>query len=101
MRVKQTLGFGSLAYALDGYFIGLTRGRILSSAMVAAALVGFVPLGWWAYKQQSPHLLWLALSLFMVARVISLAVFVPQTLRVSGVTAQSTPGSPRSSDTSR
>jgi MATE family multidrug resistance protein len=77
------LGLGSLAYALDGYFIGLVRGRILSRAMLAAALVGFAPVAWLAWRAQDIHLLWLSLALFMLARVISLAVFVPGTLRES------------------
>jgi MATE family multidrug resistance protein len=75
------LGVGSIAYALDGYFIGLVRGRILRTAMVLSALVGFAPLAWFAYRAQNIQLLWLALSTFMLARVLSLAIFVPSTLR--------------------
>jgi len=74
------LGAGSLAYALDGYFIGLVKGRILSQAMLASALLGFVPIAILAYRQRSVDLLWLALSVFMVARVLSLSVWVPSTL---------------------
>ena len=77
------LGVGSIAYALDGYFIGLVRGRILSVAMVLAALVGFAPFAWFAHHAQNIQLLWLALAAFMVARVLSLAIFVPSTLRES------------------
>ncbi len=75
------LALGSLAYALDGYFIGLVRGKILSRAMLASAILGFAPLAWLAWRQQDLHLLWLALALFMLTRVISLLVCVPGTLR--------------------
>lgn len=75
------LGFGSLAYALDGYFIGLVRGKILSRAMLVAAVVGFAPVAYAAWRTQNIQLLWLALSLFMLARVITLSIFVPGTLQ--------------------
>ncbi len=75
------LAAGSAAYALDGYFIGLVRGKLLSRAMIAAAVLGFAPFAWIAGRKGSVHLLWLALSLFMVARVLSLAPSVPATLR--------------------
>ena len=73
------LGFGSIAYMLDGYFLGLTEGRILRTSTVIAALVGFAPvalLAWWFHSSQ---LLWLALSLFMLGRVVTLGVKVPRT----------------------
>jgi len=73
------LGFGAVAYVLDGYFIGLAAGRTLSVAMVLAAGIGFVPLAWWAAQGEDPQRLWLALSVFMVARVVSLGVVVPRT----------------------
>lgn len=65
---------GGVAYALDGYFLGLARGRELRAAMLESALIGFVPLAWWALHAKSPHLLWLALSSFMAARVLSLGI---------------------------
>jgi len=73
------LGFGSVAYMLDGYFLGLTEGRILRKATITAAFVGFAPVAIVAWRLQSSQLLWLALSLFMVARVLTLGVKVPRT----------------------
>lgn len=32
------LGFGSVAYALDGYFLGLTQGHTLRQAMLKATV---------------------------------------------------------------
>jgi len=75
------LGFGSIAYMLDGYFLGLTEGRALRWAAVAAALVGFAPVAVVAWQFHSSQLLWLALSLFMVVRGVALGIQVPRTLR--------------------
>ncbi len=75
------LGFGSVAYMLDGYFLGLTEGRILRNATLIAALVGFTPVALAAYLFHSSQMLWLALSVFMVGRVVTLGIKVPRTLR--------------------
>jgi MATE family multidrug resistance protein len=75
------LGFGSIAYMLDGYFLGLTAGNILRNSSLIATLVGFVPLAAIAYYYQSPTLLWLALSSFMAARSLTLGSQLPATLR--------------------
>jgi len=75
------LGCGSLAYMLDGYFLGLTQGRILRQSSLIAASVGFAPMAIVAYVFRSSHLLWLALCLFMAARAITLGLQVPKSLR--------------------
>lgn len=75
------LGFGSIAFILDGYFIGLAEGSTLRIAALTATLVGFVPVAIAAWLFQSSHLLWLAMSVFMAARVVTLGVQVPRTLK--------------------
>jgi len=75
------LGFGSIAYMLDGYFLGLTEGRILRWSTLTAALVGFAPFAFVAWQFKSSHLLWLALSMFMLARAVTLGGQVPRTLK--------------------
>ena len=75
------LGFGSIAYMLDGYFIGLTEGRILRQSVVVAAVVGFAPVAIAAWYFQNTHLLWLALTLFMTTRALVLATQVSGSLR--------------------
>jgi MATE family multidrug resistance protein len=75
------LGFGSIAFILDGYFLGLAEGATIRSAALAATLVGFTPIAIAAWLCHSSHLLWLAMSLFMAARVVTLGVQVPRTLR--------------------
>jgi multidrug resistance protein, MATE family len=76
------LGFGSIAYMLDGYFLGLTQGRILRQSALIASLVGFAPLAIGAWYFRSSHLLWLALSGFMAIRALTLMTQVPQTLKI-------------------
>jgi multidrug resistance protein, MATE family len=66
------LGFGSIAYMLDGYFIGLTAGKILRQSTLLAAIIGFAPMAIAAWYWQTNHLLWLALTLFMATRSITL-----------------------------
>ncbi len=68
------LGFGSIAYMLDGYFLGLTAGKILRQSTLIAATIGFAPMAIAAWYWQSSHLLWLALALFMATRSITLGL---------------------------
>lgn len=68
------LSFGSIAYMLDGYFIGLTQGQVLRQAMLQAVLLGFAPIALIAWYWQSNHWLWFALSLFMFMRMLSLGL---------------------------
>ncbi len=75
------LGFGSIAFILDGYFLGLAEGSTIRSAALIATLVGFAPMAIAAWQCRSSHLLWLAMSLFMAARVVTLSVQVPRTLK--------------------
>jgi len=72
---------GSLAYVLDGFFLGLSAGPILSRMMLLSLGVGFVPLALYARSQASSDWLWCALACFIVARVITLGANVPRTLR--------------------
>ena len=74
------LGVGSIAYMLDGYFLGLTEGYILRQAMLVSAFIGFAPTAIAAWCFHSNHLLWLSLSLFMLARAITLGSQIHKTL---------------------
>lgn len=75
------LGCGSIAYMLDGYFLGLTAGAVLRRSSLIASLIGFAPIALLAWRFHSSHLLWLALSGFMAGRSITLAMRIPATLR--------------------
>lgn len=72
---------GSNAYVLDGFFLGLTRGRTLRSSMLLSLFLGFVPLAAAAGLTSSNRLLWLALLAFMAARTVSLGVPARAVLR--------------------
>lgn len=74
------LGLGAIAYMLDGYFLGLTSGKILRNATVLAAGVGFLPLALIAQATKNPHLLWLALTGLMAGRATTLSWAVPKSL---------------------
>jgi multidrug resistance protein, MATE family len=74
------LGLGAIAYMLDGYFLGITAGRVLRNATVLAAGVGFLPLALIAQSLGSAHLLWLALVGLMTARALTLGWAVPKSL---------------------
>lgn len=74
------LGFGSLAFVLDGYFLGLTAGEILRNSMILAAIVGFGPLAIASWQLGTNQLLWSAMAAFMTVRVAALASQVPKTL---------------------
>jgi multidrug resistance protein, MATE family len=73
------LGFGSIAYMLDGYFLGLTEGRILRWSTVIAAIVGTGSMAI-AWQFRNSQLLWFSLTLFMAARVATLSWYVPESL---------------------
>jgi len=64
--------FAALAYAFDGFFLGLTRGRLLSRAMAVSLGVGFAPLAWAAVHFRDPDLLWLSMAGLMAARAATL-----------------------------
>ena len=76
-RGRRVAGF-----QLDGVFIGATRTHELMKAM-AASLVVFLLATWALTGSLGNHGLWLALTLFMVARGITLAVQVPSIERAS------------------
>lgn len=73
------LGFGSIAYLLDGYFLGLAAGRILRTSTLMAA-IAFVPIAIAAWHWKNPHLLWFALSVFMLVRAGTLATQIRRTI---------------------
>ncbi|GET39079.1 guanitoxin biosynthesis MATE family efflux transporter GntT [Microseira wollei] len=66
------LGFASLSFTLEGFFLGLAEGRILRNASLACFGLGFTPVAFAAWYFHSNHLLWLSLSMFMLVRMLSL-----------------------------
>ncbi|MEN9229660.1 MAG: MATE family efflux transporter [Thermostichus sp. DG02_5_bins_236] len=81
--LMPVLGLGSLAFVLDGYFLGLAEGVTLRWASLFSTTVGFVPVGLWAWVSRDPQRLWLAMACLMLARVMSLGSQVPRTLSLA------------------
>lgn len=55
------------SYLLDGIFIGATRTRAMRDTMLAAVLFAYLP-AWYVTTGLGNHGLWLALTLFLLAR---------------------------------
>ena len=59
------------SYLFDGIYIGLTQARIMRNSMFISTVFCFFPF-WWLLKDLENHGLWLAFSLFMIARAATL-----------------------------
>ncbi|MDJ0689825.1 MAG: guanitoxin biosynthesis MATE family efflux transporter GntT [Xenococcaceae cyanobacterium MO_188.B32] len=68
---------GASAFMLEGYVIGLKESAKLRNSALFALGLGFIPLAATAWYFQSNHLLWLSLTFYMAALLISLGVQVP------------------------
>ncbi len=68
------LVFAAIAYGLDGFFLGLTEGRLLSRAMAVSCGLGFAPALWAASRLMDSDLLWLSLAGLMAARAATLGL---------------------------
>ena len=65
------------SFQLDGIFIGATRGAEMRNGMIAS-LVIFIVAEQFLTEAMGNHGLWLAFTLFMAARGITLAMFYPR-----------------------
>ncbi len=75
------LGFGSIAFMLDGYFLGLAEGTTLRNISLGSLILGFVPLAVVSDHFDSNQLLWLALAVFYATRLIMFLTQIPRTLK--------------------
>jgi len=73
------LGFSSIGFMLEGYFLGLAEGHTLRNASLISIVVAFTPAAIAAWKYHSNHILWLSLSVFLAFRMLIFAVQVPRT----------------------
>ena len=74
MVVAPVLGLG--AYMMDGIFIGATRTADMRNMMLISATVYFAAL-WVLLPLYGNHGLWLALTISLVVRGVSLGVRYP------------------------
>ncbi|WP_082760926.1 MATE family efflux transporter [Leptospira alstonii] len=68
------LEIGAVAFILDGFFIGLTQGKILRNSMLISAALFFFPIAYLGKIQKDNHILWLSLVLLMIGRALTLSV---------------------------
>ena len=70
------LGCASISLVLEGYFTGLAEGGVLRNAFLASTLLGFIPLAISTCFYHNNHILWLAMSMFMVIRMAILGMYL-------------------------
>ena len=63
------------SYILDGIFIGATAGTEMRNAMILSLFLVYLPLYYMLRPEMHNHALWLALTAFMIARSVSLALY--------------------------
>ncbi|MDF5737493.1 MULTISPECIES: guanitoxin biosynthesis MATE family efflux transporter GntT [unclassified Nostoc] len=81
--LMSVLGLYAFAVSIEAYFFGLAEGLILRNAAFIATGLGFIPTAALAWKLQSVHLLWLAMSLFIVTRIAVQGIQIPRTLKLA------------------
>jgi len=59
------------SYLLDGIFIGAVQTRLMQNTMLLSVIGVFLP-AWWLTRSWGNHGLWFALSLFLLARGLSM-----------------------------
>jgi multidrug resistance protein, MATE family len=67
-----TESIGSLAYLYDGFFIGISKAKILFRSMLASVILGFIPFAALFLYLKQGYLLWMALIFLMIGRSASL-----------------------------
>jgi multidrug resistance protein, MATE family len=70
----------TVAFMLEGYFIGLKAGKTLRNAVLIAFGLGFMPVIITAWYLHSNHLLWLSLVTYMATIAVVLSWQLPSTL---------------------
>lgn len=59
-------------YLFDGIYVGLMQAKVMRNSMMLSTFLGFFPL-WYIFQALGNHALWLAFSIFMVLRGVTLA----------------------------
>jgi MATE family multidrug resistance protein len=99
--LMSVLALYAFVVSIEAYFFGLAEGLILRNAAFIATGLGFIPTAALAWQLQSVHLLWLAMSLFMVTRVAVQGIQIPRTLKLAAenvVPAEKTRASVKSAE---
>ncbi len=72
----------SICFIWDGVFIGATAGAPMRNSMLFCTFAVFLPAHLLLKPALGNHSLWLALTLFMVARGVTLTLYAPKYIRV-------------------
>ena len=64
----------SVSFIWDGIFIGATKTKAMRNSMLFSAFVVFLPIYYLTKDYLGNHSLWLALTLFMIVRAVSLTL---------------------------
>lgn len=73
------------SYLFDGIYIGLTQAKAMRNSMVLSTFGCFFPV-WWILQNYENNGLWLAFSIFMIARGVTLAWHFKQKIWSKGFT---------------
>ncbi len=68
----------SFCYIWDGIFIGATATVPMRNSMIIATLIVFLPVYGIGVSYLGNHAIWLALTLFMIARGVTLSFYAPK-----------------------
>lgn len=71
------------AYILDGYFAGLGEGVAVRNTYLISGSLGLTSLSLSTFYFHSNHLLWFALSMFMLTCTLILGIQIPRTLQLN------------------
>lgn len=70
-------------FLLDGVFIGATRGKEMRNSMLVCTFIFFLPV-WYTFQFMGNHGLWLAFTLFIAVRGVSLGFYYYLIERIDG-----------------
>jgi MATE family multidrug resistance protein len=62
---------------LDGIFIGATETKAMRNSMIIATFFIFFPIYYLTVSHIGNHAIWLAMTLYMLARGVALLFFLP------------------------
>jgi MATE family multidrug resistance protein len=74
---------GVASYVLDGLFVGATQGKAIRNTMLFSALCCYLP-AWYLLQGWGNHGLWAAMLIFLAARALSQAMYLPSIFRKLG-----------------
>lgn len=72
---------GVWSYLFDGLFVGATRSREMRDTMLLSAFLVYLP-AWYFFQVLGNHGLWLAILLFLLARGLLQALYIPRIIRM-------------------